>query len=138
MLVPRYKLFLCHTPIKLDLLGFSGIGVFVCGLHDHMITRFASYVLVLKTTITNIINALYKIPIISLPWPFSPTAFVYFWFSPNLPHVLRVCISLVTISLTLSSLSDTFPITKFILSIICFMACIWILSSPSGGGGVLF
>jgi S-adenosylmethionine/arginine decarboxylase-like enzyme len=24
-----------HTPIKLDLLGFSGIDVFVCGLHDH-------------------------------------------------------------------------------------------------------
>jgi len=43
VLVPRYKLFLCHTPIKPDLLGFSGIGVFLCGLHDHMITRFTSY-----------------------------------------------------------------------------------------------
>jgi hypothetical protein len=28
VLVPRYKLSLCHTPIKPDLLGFSGIGVF--------------------------------------------------------------------------------------------------------------
>ena len=28
MLVPRYKLSLCHTPIKPDLLGFPGIGVF--------------------------------------------------------------------------------------------------------------
>jgi hypothetical protein len=28
VLVPRYKLSLCHTPIKLDLLGFLGIGVF--------------------------------------------------------------------------------------------------------------
>jgi len=28
VLVPRYKLSLCHTPIKLDLLGFPGIDVF--------------------------------------------------------------------------------------------------------------
>ena len=42
MLVPRYKLSLCHTPIKPDLLGFPGIGVFACGLRDHVITRFAS------------------------------------------------------------------------------------------------
>jgi hypothetical protein len=34
---------LCHTPIKPDLLGFPGIGVFACGLRDHVITRFASY-----------------------------------------------------------------------------------------------
>jgi hypothetical protein len=40
--VSRYKLSLCHTPIKPDLLGFPGICVFVCGLHDHMIMRFAS------------------------------------------------------------------------------------------------
>jgi hypothetical protein len=33
---------LCHTPIKSDLLGFPGIGVFACGLRDHMITRFTS------------------------------------------------------------------------------------------------
>ena len=43
VLVSRYKLFLCHTPIKPDLLGFSGIGVFACGLRDHVITRFASF-----------------------------------------------------------------------------------------------
>ena len=42
VLVPRYKLSLCHTPIKPDLLGFLGIGVFACGLHDHVITRFTS------------------------------------------------------------------------------------------------
>ena len=42
VLVPRYKLSLCHTPIKLDLLDFPGIGVFACGLRDHVITRFAS------------------------------------------------------------------------------------------------
>jgi hypothetical protein len=35
VLVPRYKLFLCHAPIKPDLLGFPGIGVFACGLRDH-------------------------------------------------------------------------------------------------------
>jgi len=43
VLVPRYKLSLCHTPIKPDLLGFPGIGVFACGLHDNVITRFASF-----------------------------------------------------------------------------------------------
>jgi len=43
VLVPRYKLSLCHTPIKPDLLGFFGIGVFVCGLSDHVIMRFASF-----------------------------------------------------------------------------------------------
>jgi hypothetical protein len=37
VLVPGYKLSLCHTPIKPDLLGFPGIGVFACGLCDHMI-----------------------------------------------------------------------------------------------------
>jgi hypothetical protein len=42
VLVPRYKLSLCHTPIKPDLLGFLEIGVFACGLRDHVITRFAS------------------------------------------------------------------------------------------------
>ena len=42
VLVHRYKLSLCHTPIKPDLLGFLGIGVFACGLHDHVITRFTS------------------------------------------------------------------------------------------------
>jgi len=40
VLVPKYKLSLCHTPIKPDLLGFSRISVFACGLHDHLITRF--------------------------------------------------------------------------------------------------
>ena len=42
VLVPRYKLSLCHTPIKPDLLGFPGIDVFSCGLRDDVITRFAS------------------------------------------------------------------------------------------------
>jgi hypothetical protein len=43
VLVPRYKLSLCHSPIKLGLLGFPGIDVFACGLHDHMIMRFESF-----------------------------------------------------------------------------------------------
>ena len=42
VLVPRYKLSLCHTPFKPDLLGFPGIAVFVCGLRYKVITRFAS------------------------------------------------------------------------------------------------
>jgi hypothetical protein len=42
VLVPRYKLFLCHPPIKPDLLGFQGIGVFAYRLRDHVITRFTS------------------------------------------------------------------------------------------------
>jgi hypothetical protein len=46
VLVPRYKLSLCHTPIKPDLLGFPGIDVFACGLRDHVITRFTSLYLV--------------------------------------------------------------------------------------------
>jgi len=37
VLVPRYKLSLCHTPIKPDLLGFLGIGVFAYGLCDHVV-----------------------------------------------------------------------------------------------------
>ena len=41
VLEPRYKLSLCHTPIKPDLLGFPGIGIFVCGLLDHVFKRFA-------------------------------------------------------------------------------------------------
>jgi len=43
VLLPRYKFCLCHTPIKPDLCGFPGIGVFACGLRDHVITRFASF-----------------------------------------------------------------------------------------------
>jgi hypothetical protein len=42
VLVPRYKLSLCHTPIKPDLFDFLGIGVFAYGLRDHEITMFAS------------------------------------------------------------------------------------------------
>ena len=44
VLVPRYKLSLCHTPINPDLLGFPGIGVLKCGLRDHVIKRFASLI----------------------------------------------------------------------------------------------
>jgi len=43
VLVPRYKLSLCHTPIKPDLRGFLGISVFACGLRDHVTTRFALF-----------------------------------------------------------------------------------------------
>jgi len=42
VMVPGYKLSLCHIPIKPDLLGFPGIDVFACGLRDHVITRFTS------------------------------------------------------------------------------------------------
>jgi hypothetical protein len=28
---------LCHTPIKPDLIGFPGTGVFACGLRDHKV-----------------------------------------------------------------------------------------------------
>jgi len=37
VIVSRYKLSLCHTPIKLDLLDFSGINVFTCELRDHKV-----------------------------------------------------------------------------------------------------
>jgi len=59
-------------------------------------TFLMAYGLILKTTITNIINVLLKILIISPPCPFGPTTTVCFWFSPNLPHVLGVYTSLVT------------------------------------------
>jgi hypothetical protein len=42
MLMPKYRLSLCHTPIKLDLLSFPEIGVFACGLRDHVINMFFS------------------------------------------------------------------------------------------------
>jgi hypothetical protein len=42
LLVPRYELSLCHTPIKPDLPGFLGISVFAYGLRDHVIARFTS------------------------------------------------------------------------------------------------
>lgn len=37
-----------------------------------------------------------KICIINPPWPFGPTVIVWFWFSPNLSHVLGTCSSHVT------------------------------------------
>jgi hypothetical protein len=43
VLVPWYKLSLCHTPIKPDLLGFLEIGIFVWWLRNHVIKRFASF-----------------------------------------------------------------------------------------------
>jgi hypothetical protein len=41
--VPRYKLSFCHTPIKLDLLGFLGIDVFSYGLRDHVIDSWIHF-----------------------------------------------------------------------------------------------
>jgi hypothetical protein len=56
IVVSRYKLSLCHTPIKPNLLGFWGICVFACGLLDRVFKRFASFVIALgdqeKTTFT--------------------------------------------------------------------------------------
>jgi hypothetical protein len=49
MLVPRYKLSLCHIPIKPDLVGFPGIGVFACEFLDRVFKRFAS-IAVLEST----------------------------------------------------------------------------------------
>ena len=45
VLVPKYKLSLCHIPMNLDLLGFPGISVFTCGLLDYRFKRFESPVL---------------------------------------------------------------------------------------------
>jgi len=42
MLVLGYKLSLCHTPIKGDLHGFLGIGVFACRLCDHEVRIMVS------------------------------------------------------------------------------------------------
>jgi len=43
--VPRYKLSLCHTPIKPDLVGFPGIYVFACELLDRVIRMFGNYMI---------------------------------------------------------------------------------------------
>ena len=43
--VPRYKLSLYHTPIKLYLPGFLGIDIFASGLFDHVFKRFALIVI---------------------------------------------------------------------------------------------
>jgi len=48
-----YKLSLCHIPIKSDLLGFPGIGVFVCGLLNSVFKRFASFVIFTKVRFMN-------------------------------------------------------------------------------------
>jgi hypothetical protein len=39
VLVHRYKLSLYHTPMKLDIRGFSRIGVFACGLLERIFKR---------------------------------------------------------------------------------------------------
>jgi len=44
-----YKLSLCHTPIKPDLLGFPVIGVFACRMRDHVIMRFVSVLPVINS-----------------------------------------------------------------------------------------
>jgi hypothetical protein len=68
VLVPRYKLSLCHTPIKSDLLGFPRIDVFVCGLRDHVITRFASQMFYLAKVLRPIMKNLWKKKLIMLKW----------------------------------------------------------------------
>jgi len=44
-----YKLSLCHTPIKPDLLGYPVIGVFACRMRDHVIMRFVSVLPVINS-----------------------------------------------------------------------------------------
>jgi hypothetical protein len=69
-------------------------------LVSRMLKTFSmAYALILKTTITNIMNVPLKILTISPPCLFSPTATVCFRFSPNLPHILGACTSLVTMFL---------------------------------------
>jgi hypothetical protein len=41
--VLRYKLCLCHTPIKPDLHGFLRIRVLACGLLDQVFKKFVSH-----------------------------------------------------------------------------------------------
>ena len=99
-----------------------------------------AYGLILKTTITNIINGLLKILIISPPWPFGPIATVCFRLSPKLPPILGACTSLVTTflhpikSVTHISHHKIHPLHHLRHG----LTCIWNVSSPSGWGGVLF
>jgi hypothetical protein len=52
MLVPRYKLSLCHTPINMIYLAFREL----VSLRDHVITRFASFSFVARWE-----NCLFKV-----------------------------------------------------------------------------
>jgi hypothetical protein len=78
MLVPRYKLSLSHTPIKPDLLGFSGIGVFACGSRDHVITRFRS--VGIKARLRNKVISFYYFCFFSVPLSFSVFAIIFLFF----------------------------------------------------------
>jgi hypothetical protein len=57
--------------------------------------------LIHKTTITNIINVLFKILIIIPLFAFGPIATICFRFSPNLPQILGACTSLVDANLVI-------------------------------------
>jgi hypothetical protein len=79
VLVSRYKLSLCHTLIKPDLLGLPRIGVFACGLRDHVITRLVSFGIRawLLYLGNNLLKFLFLLVSAKIPWcPFSSPTWI--------------------------------------------------------------
>jgi hypothetical protein len=67
--VPKYKLSLCHTLIKPDLLSFPGIDIFSCGLCDNVITRFV--LIGIRARLRNRVISFYYFHFFSVPLSFS-------------------------------------------------------------------
>ena len=76
VLVPRYKFSLCHTPIKPDLLGFPGIGVFACWLRDHVIIRFASVTLLLADRSVKVLRGIVEDVLVQVDKFIYPVNFI--------------------------------------------------------------
>jgi len=79
VLMPKYNLSLCHTPIKPDLLGFSWIGVFAWP-HDHEF-RIIWYQSLAPLT------RLYPSEIFVSSWFRKNSLVSNFFFSLNLQHI---------------------------------------------------
>jgi len=97
VLVPRYKLSLCHTPIKPDLPGFPRIGIFVCRLRDHEVH------IIWYQSLAPLIK-LYPSEIFVSCW-FRKNSLVFnFFFSLNLRHIKKIIISFCYCSKYISSM----------------------------------
>ena len=90
MLVSRYKLYLCHTPIKPDLLGFPGISVFTCALRDHEVC------IIWYQSLAPLIR-LYPSEICVSYYFRKNTLVSNFFFSLNLRHIKKLLFHFVTV-----------------------------------------
>jgi len=90
VLVSRYKLYLCHTPIKPDLLGFPGISVFTCALRDHEVC------IIWYRSLAPLIR-LYPSEICVSYYFRKNTLVSNFFFSLNLRHIKKLLFHFVTV-----------------------------------------